>query len=204
LEGFEMRTQALGSLFATAAFALVGCMGVDTREFLTTSVERNAAVRSGLDLIAQLERATGVKITEVRRELGNRLGFNGNNAATGASDIVLGVQLSVGAEDPQAPKLPSSLNFTLRIAYTFCYQALGQTPLPRIFSQHPVTTMPTEDTLRHFLRESQAYFGSESLSDAHLKILSEALMSAFSGRTARESWAAACATIASAPNADII
>jgi hypothetical protein len=199
-----MRTQALGSLFTVAAFALVGCMGVDTTTELPIPVQRSAAVRSGLDLIAQLEQATGVKITEVRGQLGTLLGFDGNNAATGAREVVLGVQISVGAEDPQSPKLPSSLNFTLRIAYAFCNQALGKTPLPPIFSQHPVTTMPTEETLRNFLRESQAYFGAESLNDGHLQVLTAALMSSFSGRRARESWAAACATIASAPNADII
>ena len=195
-----MRRNFLRTL-CVGAVLLSGCMGM---EMQVAEQPRAAAVRSGLDLMAQLALATKLDLSngDVRSSVAGRLGLDSN---TTASDLLVAIQIAVGAEDPRAPKLPSSLNMSFRIAYAFGNVALGVNPIVApVFVGTPVTVAPTADALHTFLKRAATYFGAEALSDADRTLLVTALIEAANGRTPREAWAAAFAAVAITPGADTL
>ena len=196
---------ALRLMFLAVLTFVAGCMGISSNQ-VSVPEQRKAAVRSGLDLLTQLEHATTLTLdnTTLRTAIGNRLGIDSGNANFGASNTVLGVQIAVGAEDPRGPKIPSSLNNGIRIAYAYCDVSLGLAKLPPIFANTPVTAPPTASAFNTFIKQAEGYFSPEAMGDANRALLATALIEASPGRPTREAWATACAAVAAGPNADVL
>lgn len=193
----------LVTVLAIVATTTLGCMGVNGPE--AQVAVRAAPVRSGLDLINQLELATNVPIGDatVRQAIATFTGASADANAVAALRVA--VQAAVGGDDARMALNASHLSMRIRVAYAFCNVAADNARMPKspLFESVSLGTAPTQSTLSAFLIQASAKFGLEPIDMAGADRLAPAMVEAMNGRTVRESWTLACAVAAASPGADL-